>query len=65
MNENIHRRTLLRAVGTAAVVGIATQAAPVAAASDAAPTLDASAMTGYWASVATAENGRGSPPEGR
>ena len=47
------------------MVSAATQAGPVAAEPDATPTLDASAMTGYWASVSKAENGRGSPPEGR
>jgi hypothetical protein len=64
MKTNLGRRVVLRAVGAAAVVGVATRATPVAA-EPAAPTLDASAMTGYWASVAKADNGRGSPPEGR
>lgn len=52
-------------VGTAAVVATAGQATPVAAATSAEPTLNAAAMRGYWASVAKAENGQGSPPEGR
>lgn len=52
-------------VGTAAVVGAAGQATPVAAETTTEPTLNASAMRGYWASVAKAENGQGSPPEGR
>jgi hypothetical protein len=59
----VNRRTVLRAVGVAAVAGVTTQATPVAAEPDATPTprLDASAMTGYWASVSKADNGRGSP----
>jgi hypothetical protein len=65
MKKNISRRTMIGLVGTAAVVGAAGQATPVAAETTTEPTLNASAMRGYWASVAKAENGQGSPPEGR